>query len=545
MTQPRRNARRNIVRKMWALGLLLVAVACSGGPQAPDPLPSLPQRVGEVSEAPRAEERPVRELRLALVGEVRGEVEPCGCPTLPFGGFPRRQRLLDQLASEEPTPIFQLDAGEALLKGQSTSAPDPDRVKLVVDLQRKVGVMAWAPGPTDLRALGLEGLRAEAARPDGPRIISANWVDQAGHPLLAPSAVLERGGLRMGVIGLSALPADRALQEVVRGLDPVESAKAALAALPADLDLVVALSNLADAEADRVAAEVPGLAAVLSTRGRAFDEPRAARPGSAPVIEAPDRGRYLQVVRLRLGSGPGQPLLMEPTSRDWRDLESLRKVTAPSDESRTRTEALEARFTDLGRGRNLGEATPVPLGAELDGATALADTLQAFHRDALQEAAEAAAQRPAAAEAGYGSSGACVNCHINEFARWAYSPHAKAWESLILRRATTNSDCVACHTTGFGQPGGLGALTDANLRKFKGVQCEACHGPMGGHPDDDHVQATPLSEARCRTCHDEANSPNFDYKSYLQRATCQGGTPTITPPPLNPDGSLNPASSGP
>ena len=530
--------------KLWAAGLLLLAVACSGEPDRPEPLPALPPAVERSGDAPRGELRPTRVARLALVGEVRGEIEPCGCPTLPFGGFPRRARLLSQLSEGDASPIFHLDAGEALLKGQSTGTPDPERVKLLLDLQREVGVQAWAPGPTDLRALGLEGLVAEAAREDGPRLVSATWVGADGRPVLPTGAVLERGGIRLGVIGLSALPTDRALRDVVRGADPVESARAAVAALPPDLDLVVALSNLAEAERDRVAAEVPGLAAVLSVRGSAFDEPKAASAGATPIIEAPDRGRYVQLIRLRLGSGPGQPLVLQPPSRDWRDLEAMRRVTDPSAEAAARRDTLERRFEALGEGRNLAEATPMPLGAELDGETAIAAQLKAFHADALQEAAAEAARAPRDSERGYGSSGACVNCHINEFARWAFSPHAGAWEALVLRRATEDSDCVACHTTGFGQPGGLGELSSANLSRFKGVQCEACHGPMGGHPDDDRVRATPLSEARCRTCHDEANSPSFDYETYLRRATCQGGAPELSQPPLNPDGSVNPAAGG-
>ena len=533
-----------MARKLWAAGLLLLAVACTGSSERSDPLPTLPPAVERSSDAPRGEVRPVREARIALVGEVRGEIEPCGCPTLPFGGFERRARLLSELSKEGSSPVFQLDAGELLLKGQSTGAPDPDRVKLMVDLQRQVGVMAWAPGPTDLRALGLAALVAEAARADGPRLVSANWVGADDKPVLPTGAVLERGGVRLGVIGLSAVPTDRGLRDVVRGADPVASAIAALAALPADLDLVVALSNLSDAEADRVAASVPGLAAVLSVRGGAFDEPRAASAGAVPVIEAPDRGRYVQVIRMRLASGPGAPLVLQPPTREWRDLDGMRRVDAPSEEAQARRQAMEQRFEALGEGRNLAEATPMPLGEELGGEADIAAQVKAFHVDALEEAA-AAAGTPTEAELGYGSSGACVNCHINEFARWAFSPHASAWEALIMRRATDDSDCVACHTTGFGQPGGLGELTSANLSKFKGVQCEACHGPMGGHPDDARVHPTPVSEARCRTCHDEANSPSFDYKSYLQRATCQGGAPEVTQPPLNPDGSVNPAAPGP
>ena len=52
---------------------------------------------------------------ITLVGEVRGEIEPCGCPTLAYGGFARRAQFMETLPDRLPT--FQLDAGELLLKG--------------------------------------------------------------------------------------------------------------------------------------------------------------------------------------------------------------------------------------------------------------------------------------------------------------------------------------------------------------------------------------------------------------------------------------------
>ena len=113
----------------WAL----VAPAMVGcGSDAPDPastasLPELPDPV-RPSEAPRGEPEDSRWITIALVGEVRGEVEPCGCPTLPYGGFVRRERALDGLRAEAGTgPLFHLDAGELLVKGFATSSRDRPR----------------------------------------------------------------------------------------------------------------------------------------------------------------------------------------------------------------------------------------------------------------------------------------------------------------------------------------------------------------------------------------------------------------------------------
>lgn len=461
---------------------------------------------------------------MVLTGEVRGEIEACGCPTLPYGGFNRREKLLATL--DHHGPLFQLDAGELLLKGRSTDKRDDRlaRARLLLDLSGAVGVDAWAPGPSDLLALGVEGIRALAGQT--PVAINATWSDSAG-PLLPPSTVLERDGLRLGVIGLGAAPAVGKLGDQVQMRDPVLAAREALAALPADLDLVVALGSVSDQEALRVAAEVPGLAAVLSTRGEQYDDPRAPQKGGTPVIETPDRGRYVQVLHLRLGTEPGGALQLMPTAQDWRDLAGLR---ARQTEGGARLARLESQFEATGTGRNLAATWSIPLGTELDGPGRLDPLLEGWRDDARALAAANAAQPPPPTEHGYASAGACVGCHTSEFARWSFSPHSRAWESLKLRKKTDDPECVACHVTGWGEPGGMGSLDETDIRKFKGVQCEACHGPVRGHPKDATVEARAITPESCLGCHDEANSPSFDFASYLKRATCQGGAPSTVPP---------------
>jgi hypothetical protein len=152
---------------------------------------------------------------------------------------------------------------------------------------------------------------------------------------------------------------------------------------------------------------------------------------------------------------------------------------------------------------------------------AVAPAIEDFKQRTRSRAEVQAAAAPGPKTAAYAGAGACVNCHTQEFARWGFSGHAKAWQTLVKRQETDNPECVGCHTTAYGEPGGLGELTAGNVRKFRDVQCEACHGPMGGHPDDQRVQATEVVVERCLGCHDPANSPNFDFEPYLRQASCQ------------------------
>lgn len=499
--------------------MALFLISCDEDRLPPPPavadLPPLPEPASKI-ELSRSDVRDPVELRIALVGEVRGEIEPCGCPTLPYGGFVRRERMLKTL----PSPLFHLDAGETLLKGFSASRADrDDRAALVMTLSEQVGVDAWSPGPSDLLAVGIDGLR-RAPIP----AISANWHDPDGAPLLQPWIVLEEAGVRLGVIGLSGAISDPDLRDSVLVADPTAAAAQALSALPADLDLVVALGSISDEAAEQVAT-LEGISAVLTTRGRTYDAPEAGAHGL--LVEAPDRGRYVEVLHVRVGSSAGEPLRMLPEAREWQELLTLRTqasvATAPQKVA-TISAALAERedmFSEEGRGRNLVFVEHTPLSSALDGQADSSALLAAFKDDRLVQAAAAAASATSPTEPGYASAGRCVSCHEKEMARWVLTDHALAWQSLLIRDEADNPECIGCHSTGFGEPGGFGELSTGAIRKYKAVQCEACHGPLRGHPQDGAIAASPVTEAGCIACHDQANSPDFEYTSYLRRASCQ------------------------
>jgi len=495
----------------------------------PDALPPLPEVTADPVQQ-RFEERPTRELQIALVGEVRGEIEPCGCPTLPYGGFLRRQVVLDELSSTGV--LFQFDAGELLLKGLSTrrSKNQEERAAALMSLSADVGVDVWVPGPTDMLALGIDGVAA-LPESEAPTVVSATWARPSSEPLLPPTQVVVRDGLRIGVVGLSALPTAPRLLDELAPMDPVAATRAAVAALPPDLDLVVAVGSVADEAADAVAAGVPELSLMLTTRGEELDEPR--HVGPVTIVESPDRGRFLRVLTLRLGSTPDAPIALLPEPQDWRTRATLREQ---GDAESTALAELDARFEEVGRGRNLGWLRTIPLAPDLDGEVgaqgAVAHTVAQFKEETLEKAVEVAASPPPEAQSGYATAGRCVSCHRGEFGRWTLSDHARSWESLLSRGATDDPECIGCHSTGFGEPGGFGELTPANVRRFKGVQCESCHGPMGGHPDDATVVSAEVGVEACVGCHDPANSPDFEWETYLRRSVCQDlSTPVVSEEP--------------
>jgi hypothetical protein len=407
--------------------------------------------------------------------------------------------------------LFHLDAGDLVMKGFATDrARDlKRRAATSMALSVDVGLDLWVPGPSDLLALGVEQLKAVT----GPKRISATWEDANGNLLLPSTAVLEKQGIRLGVIGLSAPPPTQHAN-TIGSRDPITATRDGLNALPTDTDLNIVLGNISDEVAARIARQVKGIAAILTTRGGQYDEPTAKH--GPPIIEVPDRGRFVQMITVRVGTTPGTAIVLSPEARMWRDRPSLAAESTD--------------FIEMGRGRNLGFATTIPLASDLDTSGPVLGRLNAFKQVSLKQAAARAATKPKAADPYYASSGACVTCHSGEFARWSLTGHAKAWQSLLARGQEHNPECTSCHTTAWGEPSGLGTLSRTAVRKFKSVQCESCHGPMGGHPQDARVRPKPIQRSTCTGCHDPANSPNFDFDTYLAQASCQGGSPHQTGP---------------
>ncbi|HRT97657.1 MAG TPA: multiheme c-type cytochrome [Planctomycetota bacterium] len=147
----------------------------------------------------------------------------------------------------------------------------------------------------------------------------------------------------------------------------------------------------------------------------------------------------------------------------------------------------------------------------------------------------------------YIGSAACGKCHPTEYNALKNSPHAKAldplrkpapdrWDLPAHKRGLTGlgrPECLRCHTTGYGRPGGYPAdpgkaETPNPKSEMAGVGCEACHGPGKAHAADPkkpraiHRLAGGCPECSvlpiCRQCHDDANDPDFDHRTALPRA---------------------------
>lgn len=139
----------------------------------------------------------------------------------------------------------------------------------------------------------------------------------------------------------------------------------------------------------------------------------------------------------------------------------------------------------------------------------------------------------------------CFPCHIKEFKSWQETKMSKAYDLLkpgerakAKKQAgldpdkdyTGDAECLKCHVTGWGRPGGFVSFAETPL--LVGVGCESCHGAGSEYLKDPYMSiknkdyklsqvtevglVAPVTESRCTPCHNE-ESPFFKEFDFQQR----------------------------
>ncbi len=129
----------------------------------------------------------------------------------------------------------------------------------------------------------------------------------------------------------------------------------------------------------------------------------------------------------------------------------------------------------------------------------------------------------------YVGTTACATCHPAIVKQLSASHHTQAYETLKAKDQQRSAACLPCHVTGYNKAGGWNILKNTEREELRGVHCESCHGPGEYHvalKTDAPVPADLTANGRnaaglltageqtCKVCHDEPNSPKFDFASY-------------------------------
>ncbi|MEG6506564.1 cytochrome c family protein [Nitratidesulfovibrio sp. 1201_IL3209] len=126
----------------------------------------------------------------------------------------------------------------------------------------------------------------------------------------------------------------------------------------------------------------------------------------------------------------------------------------------------------------------------------------------------------AAGERTYVGTDACAPCHADQHATFRkYAKKSKSAHSVkVMSSKLTREEvqgCYACHTTGYGRPGGF--VSFEATPHLADAGCEVCHGPGSAHVDsggDVALIDKPTMEG-CVVCHNEQRVRSFNFKPLL------------------------------
>ena len=219
-----------------------------------------------------------------------------------FGGAARLYTLVTQMRAAlqaEGHPVLVLDAGDS---SQGSLFYSTYGGAVEAELLERLGVDASAVGNHEFDR-GPEGLAVFLDRNAYP-VVSSN-IDVSANNLLAgrvaPSTIVETGGLRVGIVSALATdtPETASPGPTVLFEDEVEALRRAVAQLQGQgVSTIIALTHVGYTADQRIAAAVPGLAAVIGGHSHTYlSASDPARQGPYPTwVDGPD-GAMVPVVQ--------------------------------------------------------------------------------------------------------------------------------------------------------------------------------------------------------------------------------------------------------
>ncbi|MBN1852200.1 MAG: hypothetical protein JW829_05720 [Pirellulales bacterium] len=448
-----------------------------------------------------------------FTGELNGYIEPCGCAGLDNqkGGLSRRFSLIKQLRAEG-WPVVLLDVG-----GQVKRFGPQAEIKFrhIIESFVTLGYHAVSLGPNDLR---LEVLPLAAELENKNPFLSAN-VALGGFDsgFTRRFTVLEAGGYRIGV---TAVLGDEHHKGLTNSIDvqAVHMVSAIEEIVPqmhsANCDICILLAHASPDQSTALAKRFPVFDFVVTAGG--FDEPPTemthVEGTKTRLIEVGQKGMYVSVVGIF--DDPQMPV----------------------------------------------RYNRVPLDARFPGTQEMLAMMVKYQKDLQTLGLDGLQVKPAPRGDGgrFAGTSTCVDCHMEAAEVFEQTTHAHAFDTLVNLDPprTHDPECISCHVTGWNFqkyfPYTTGYLSQEKTPQMLHNGCENCHGPGLDHVTAENraneLSATVLERYRaalrlkiaenegnkpgqktdgavvrmCIECHDQDNSPEFDFQEYWTDVEHQG-----------------------
>jgi hypothetical protein len=489
-----------------------------------------------------APEKPRPDLRLLVLTDPKGYLEPCGCQRRPLGGVDKLAHLV-RAARADKVPTLLVAAGDLAFGTElrpedaaSAATQESWRAETLMQAWKQIGMSAATPGKLDLAQppATLEEL-AEAG--------GFHWLVENLHgaeperPFPARARILDAGGVKVGVFGLVApdaalrLPSGSALD-----VELAEVARRSSQALRAPGARAVVALVSGDRRAARSVAGAGPDVVVMGGLDQEQPLPPAVH-GQAILVHAGRQGQRLVSLELELDA-TGAPhdesawTRQESTQALKRQASELKAKIAEWEKAkgvaerdlatqRARLGELEQRLAAPAQPHYAGRwfnAELRELSPDVAGEAAIAAALDAYDQRVNEHNRQSLADRlpvPAAPGAAhYAGSDSCRSCHEAAYGWWRNTKHGHAYATLERMHKEFDLSCVGCHVVGYNQPGGS---TVTHVENLKDVGCENCHGPGSLHnaqPDKPGLVQRDTPERVCAGCHTHEHSDRFTFDAF-------------------------------
>lgn len=360
------------------------------------------------------------------------------------------------------------------------------KVDLFIQAYNLMKYDAFTPGEIDL-SLGIAELRKISKKAKFAFLLTNLRDRQRKTSVFQPYLIKEIGDLRVGFLGLisprwiaNLPPAEKEIFEIAEPLEV--TAKVIKELSKKKCQVIIAIAHMEEGEQRQLAENFREIYFVVGGHVRTLKrQPLEIR--NAQIINAGARGEYLGQMEFFLKQRPGEKRLFShyqviPLTDSYADHPQIAELVNQFLASSKKLYQRESKSISPEKGSGMPNR-PYTL------------PISNFMGDQF-----------------------CFLCHQRQHESWKKTGHARAYKALMRLKRERDYTCLPCHTTGFGEISGFDGV-------LENVQCEACHGPRRGHPDD-RKKGPALSEKQCLSCHNQAKSPNFDYVTYLAKVRCPG-----------------------
>ncbi len=418
------------------------------------------------------------DITIIYSNDILAELENCGCDDNQLGSLSRKAAVIASL-KKTGGKILNLDAGNLFFSKKPLNTIEKNEFLLksqyILKAYNQIGVDALNIGEKDL-IFGIAAI-TELKEKSSFAFISSNILSKnKNSPIFEPYIIKEIYGKKIGIIGLCGQASS--LSSEISIEDPFKAAEKWVDLITDKCDYIILLSALGLENDKKLADQLKGISLIFSAKSEnSIEQPVLVK--KTWITQAYKRGQNLGKLKVNLKKKSvfkikNRLIPLDSSTGENQEIKNIVKNYKTALISLNKQEFLKTELTSKD--------------------SKLPDSLY------------------------YLSAEKCGECHLPQYENWLQTFHADAYATLQKEKNNYSVECLPCHTTGYSEPGGFDVYQGPESR-FLNVQCESCHGPGSNHSEkNDIIRNT--GEKGCIICHDNKNSPEFDYNVYLPMVKC-------------------------